>query len=350
MPLFIYPPIIDADAVLDRYVNFMKKASTLTVSMTIANSLILGEGSAKVTFAKPNRTAFSSSWSGRYYSFFQDARHVIEIDRSAKKYREWPTFHTFVTPPNEVTTLGHYTFPKLLLLGDFRFIGNNPKKQLLPAPPGAKIQTVMLKYETQNGPADLEVSIDEFGRPVRTAEAMIIDGRQVSIKVTYSNWITNRKYPASTFAGALEPGYTSQALNLEDIPIQWKEKFSFQNWVKDGQSGTIQSVLSTKKYILVAVRNDCEYSERLLNFLEQNSKQIQELGATIGVLSLDDNLIKSKFPVFVDPKGKGIVNLRIAGTPTMFSVSSAGMTKQVWFPVITDQPTTLLKEILASLK
>ncbi len=346
----MYSPIIDADAVLDRYVNFMKKASTMSVSMKVTNSRFLGEGSANVTFAKPNRTAFSSSWNGSHYSFFQDARHVIEIDRSAKKYREWPTFRTFVAPPNEVTTLGHFTFPRLLLLGDFRFIADNLTKQLLPAPPGALSRTVLIKYGTQSGPADLEVTFDELGRPTKTSETMIVEGRKVSIKVSYSNWITNRKYPASTFAGDLEPGYTSQALNLEDIPIQANEKFAFQNWVKSGRSGTIQSVLSTKKYILVAVRGGCEYSERLLRFLEQNSAEIQMQGASIGVLSLDGSTPKSKFPVFLDPKNKGTENLRIAGTPTLFSVSSAGITKQVWFPVITDQSSVLLKEILESLK
>jgi|CXWL01.1.fsa_nt_gi hypothetical protein len=350
MPFLLFPQSVGADAVLDRYVSFMRRSSSLSVSIKVTNSQVPGEGSANLTVAKPNRMAFSVSWSGHQYSFFQDDKHVAEVNRSSKKYREWPSFSGLVSPPSEVSTIGHFSFPKLLLLNDIRQIGGTPKAQVLPKAPGSRNQTVLLKYNTASGQAELEVTIDEFGRPVRSTNTQTVEGIRVASKMQFSNWILDRKYPASIFAGTLEPGYTADALPYEDIPIQADEKFQFKGWVQSGRSGNIQGVLLSKKYVLIAVRSGCEHSVRLLRLLEQNVTQIQRTGGSVGVLSLDGSSIKTTFPTFVESNRNGVRNLRIAGTPTLFSVNSLGITKQVWFPVISDQPKILMQEILSSLK
>lgn len=321
---------------LASFEDYMKRASSLSVTMTIRNGLNPEEATGRYFLRRPDEQLWVMKSPNSDYSFAQSDTGLLEIENMQRLYHHYEPVSYLAEPESTLSTLPGMGFPRALVTGTLRSIvprgvnftpvGSSPEED----------GSSTLAATFFNGMSMLEVKINvaKDGKLLwqQTGAQGMPAERAVLIK--YSDYNLRPTYPSGAFALKLPKGYMPEILEETFTPANVGTQAPFKGLAKlNGSAVDVITSLGKKTSLVVVAGSNCEPSMSLLKSVAKWAPQIEKKGAKIGVIWTEQKRASGAptgFAEFYDPHGSAMKRFNTQFTPLFVMVAPNGVIKQVW--------------------
>jgi outer membrane lipoprotein-sorting protein len=344
----------DANAVAAKFERYMKGAQSLSVQVKVRQTGYPGEGTGELILARPNRIRFIGKWGVFQYGFIQNNQGIIEWDSASQQYREYATFPTWAPPAGELSDFSEAMFPLPLPAQSLRVLLAEGSNFMLDGLQSPRSSVLVARATTVNGNEKYTIKVDEIGRIISIKFEAGSGLRAFKREMQLSNYNLKPTIGTDTFKPVAPAGFSPAALPTSHYMRGPGENFPTAGWksVKTGQTVDLKRVLGGKTMLLATVQSDCSQSKALVNFFNRNASAFAKSNIACGLIVTQGATpsFSGSLPVFSDPSGALIRELRIGGTPSFWLVKPSGEVAQPWFGFSEKSQLRLKSEILSAAK
>jgi hypothetical protein len=334
-----------ADAVLDKFAQFAKNATSISVDLEVKYSGSSVNGAGTFQFARPQRIRFDLTWHTSHYEFIASEKGTLELDHGSRTYHEREAEAGLSAPDSTLSWIPGYAYPRALIVGDLR--------QLVP--PGAAfrliseqdgVHKVGCTFVSGMARATLTASIDASGKLLSMAVDNPEGERPGKTEVFFKNYAVDKSIPADRFSLKLPLGYSPEFLPAQPVPVNFGEEADLSGLARVGskQVADLRKVYGSSPLLVVFAGADCAPTKRFLAFLSESRKAVEDRGGKVAVVWWG-NTSTSPFDDYFDPKNEVHDRLFLPGTPTYFVVNAKGVVSQVWYGFDDSKPAQYRKEL-----
>ena len=302
---------------------------------------LTGEGgfSAQGRFLmeKPERVLYTVKGGGLDYSFSSTEVGVIEIERSLRRYDEFPTQHKMIAPRSRISAAAEVGFPSAFVFADVRSIW--PEDAVIAfkgteSLRGAKVDHVQATYAIERGTGSSDAYIDETGRLIQLVLNTNIQGLTTSFKHEYFDFAT-APLGLPAFATPIPLGFVPHTIASAPHYLDDGEPIH-KTRLTDSSGRTFDLKFGGKGTLLILTGPDCAPSARAEALLKNLRKRATSLGWGIEEISTATTAKGTKSwsgasRVLFDPAGEAWEMLGAQGTPSLLLVDSQGRRIRYWY-------------------
>jgi len=347
-----------AQADIDGFAEFMKSAKTLSVDVRVKRSTVPGEGVGKFIIERPSRLRLAMTWAGSDYVFVQNERGMLEIEHSARAYRELPFFERYTFLDSRISDVPMNGFPAVLLMSSL--------KELLP--PGAKFSSAKSEEETPpgatsfvvtlaNGPLAMEVRVelDGQGRLLRLVTKEGPPGQSETIAYRFSNYVVDKPLPQDMFFPIVPQGYFADTLPPDAYPVGFGQKVSLGGFaaLKSTTPTDLRLKYGAKPLFVLLADPDCSPSLEAIRAMREAAQALRAEGAELAIAWTEPHRAASAASFadeYYDPTGKALERFQAPGTPFIMLVEERGLVFRAWFGFDPAHAANLRSDLLKSVQ
>ena len=348
--LLIAASMTPAAQALDRFQSFVSRSPAISVSFKLSG---VGGFSATGRFLmeKPERVLFTVSGAGLDYSFSSTEKGIVEIERSKRRYDEFPPQGKFVAPRSRISAAAGVGFPSVFVFGNLRsiwpdeatitFKGSEPLR-------GVKVDHVIATYAVARGEGRSDVYIDEAGRLLQLVLKTEIQGQTSSFTHEYLDYQTG-PLGLAAFLTPIPLGFVPHTLPATSTYLNDGQPL-LKTRLSDSAGRVVELKFEGKGALLAMTGPDCGPSARAQAMMRRLRDKAESLGWGYEEISTAVSAASAKTwtgasRVLFDPAGDTWDMLGAQGTPSLLLVDAKGRRLRYWYGFDPAQPKALEVEV-----
>lgn len=347
--------MLPAAQALDRFQSFVSQASAISVSIKLSG---VGAFTATGRFLmeKPGRVLYAAAGSGLDYSFSSTEEGVVEIERSMKRYDEFPPQGKVVAPRSRISDAPGVGFPSVFVFGSIREIWPEDatiKHAGTETLGGVKVDRVHADYSVERGEGSSDVYIDEAGRLMRLVLMTEIQGVKSSFTHEYSDYRTE-PLGIAAFRTPIPVGFVPHTLPAATGYLDEQEPLRGTRFV-DGEGHPVDLKFQGKGALIALTGPDCGPTARAQELMRRLRGKAKSLGWGFEEISTAVSASSAKAwtgadRVLFDPQGRAWDSLGAQGTPSLLLVNSRGGRLRYWYGFDPANTADVEADVLAALE
>jgi len=311
-----------AEGVVQKFHDYMAKKTPISCDYTLQwQKTEMGKG--RYSIERGKRQRMDLKWLNFDYSYAQDAKGVLEIERSEKMYAEMGPLFDLYEPKSFLSEAPAIGFPTILLAGDLKQFVGGPYKLKLVGPEkvgGEDTQHVHVESLGARFETTMEANVANDGRLLRFSIHVVADTGIIDTKFEFSNYRTSG-IGDSAFALSVPVGYSPDTVPRVSDCIQPGETVP-------NLGGKLYG-LTDGPMLVALVGPSCESSLRSVPML----KKVNE---TVPVVLIPDRPVVAIPPPYIGFQNiwrydSQVDKLRASGTPLFVLMGSDRKVSRVWF-------------------
>lgn len=334
--LLIAASMTPASQALDRFKAFVSRTPAISVTLRLT-----GEGgfSAQGRFLmeQPERVLYTVKGGGLDYSFSSTEQGIVEIERSLKRYDEFPTQHKLIAPRSRISAAAGVGFPSAFVFADVRSIWPEDAVVSFKGTAtlrGAQVDHVQATYAIERGTGSSDAYIDDTGRLLQLVLNTNVQGLTSSFKHEYLDYASS-PLGLGAFATPIPLGFVPHTIPspphyLDDGEPVHKTRLT------DSSGRIFDLKFGGKGTLLILTGPDCGPTARAEAFLKNLRKKATSLGWGVEEISTATTAKGTKSwsgtsRVLFDPAGEAWEMLGAQGTPSLLLVDPQGRRLRYWY-------------------
>lgn len=325
-----------AEAVINRYDQFLKKTNTVSVTVKgRVNGRSFGTGALKV--ARPDRCSLVVKLQGGDATFVLNGERGLEIDHPNLTYEEWDAYGKNYVPQFQLGTVLNFASPASLIQGSSRgMLPQGVPWQVKPKVTVNGVVTDMVsgKAKTEDGTIEVKAWIDASGKLIKFSSNSQSGRGILLVEQELSNYVINQKIPDTVFSTKWPVGYTPHRLHRGDFGLHQAEPVPNVELRKasNNEKVTLSSLISGANTMVVLTDPEFPSNAAMLKSVRELSSKIPDFRMV--VVSVKRDVASAQkigvSDIYFDPTGASIKKLGVPGSPTMLLIDKKGKLAQMF--------------------